>query len=192
MSQFISNLGPDFYVGRGRRRLAFQRVIDGPEEGGVSVSLVIDGEIHQSMVIDADSWASVLAHVCRAPHDGNTFKAAQEFHDVSQTGRSGYRRWRPDGWPYCPRCDEDELYSLADPATVETICGCYRCGPWPIVPTDRCGEIAAVARCLAQLDGKFIGAAQWREELRAEYEERALRVLQTIDNVKAGNQSGGL
>jgi hypothetical protein len=60
------------------------------------------------------------------------------------------------------------------------------------VPTDRCGEIAAVARCLAQLDGKFIGAAQWREELRAEYEERALRVLQTIDNVKAGNQSGGL
>lgn len=43
-----------------------------------------------------------------------------------------YRRWRPDGWPYCPRCDEDELYSLATPATVETICGCYRCGPWPM------------------------------------------------------------
>ena len=44
-----------------------------------------------------------------------------------------FRRWRADGWPYCPRCDEDELYSVAVPATVETICGCYRCGPWPIV-----------------------------------------------------------
>lgn len=20
--------------------------------------------------------------------------------------------WRPDGWPKCPRCEEDELYSL--------------------------------------------------------------------------------
>lgn len=43
-----------------------------------------------------------------------------------------YKRFRADGWPYCPRCDEDELYSLADPPTVQTICGCYRCGPWPI------------------------------------------------------------
>lgn len=44
-----------------------------------------------------------------------------------------YKRFRPDGWPFCPQCDEDELYSLAIPASVETICGCYRCGPWPIV-----------------------------------------------------------
>jgi hypothetical protein len=43
-----------------------------------------------------------------------------------------FRRWRADGWPYCPHCGEDELYSLAIPATVATICGCYRCGPWPI------------------------------------------------------------
>lgn len=37
---------------------------------------------------------------------------------------------RPDGWPLCPQCGEDELYSLANPATVETIVGCYRCS-WP-------------------------------------------------------------
>jgi len=33
----------------------------------------------------------------------------------------------------CPICGDDELYSLAIPATVETIVGCYRCGRWPEV-----------------------------------------------------------
>jgi hypothetical protein len=35
---------------------------------------------------------------------------------------------RADGWPLCPGCGDDELYSQAVPATIETICGCYRCG----------------------------------------------------------------
>lgn len=60
--------------------------------------------------------------------------------DLGQSDSSGYRRWRPDGWPFCPSCDEDELYSLADSPTVETICGCYRCGPWPIVDPFRLGR----------------------------------------------------
>lgn len=44
-------------------------------------------------------------------------------------------RYREDGWPICPHCDEDELYSLAGritglpSATPETVAGCYRCGP---------------------------------------------------------------
>jgi hypothetical protein len=38
---------------------------------------------------------------------------------------------RPDGWPLCPTCGEDELYSLAIQPTPETIVGCYRCGRWP-------------------------------------------------------------
>jgi len=42
-------------------------------------------------------------------------------------GEVSYKRFRPDGWPYCPRCDEDELWSPAVPATVATIVGCYRC-----------------------------------------------------------------
>lgn len=41
---------------------------------------------------------------------------------------------RPDGWPLCPICEEDELYSLDAPATPETICGCYRCGPITVKP----------------------------------------------------------
>lgn len=38
-----------------------------------------------------------------------------------------YSERRRDGWPLCPRCGEDELYSLAIPATIETIEACYAC-----------------------------------------------------------------
>ena len=31
-------------------------------------------------------------------------------------------------WPNCPRCEENELFSLEIPATVESIVGCYSCG----------------------------------------------------------------
>jgi hypothetical protein len=31
-------------------------------------------------------------------------------------------------WPDCPRCEENELFSLDVPATVESIVGCYSCG----------------------------------------------------------------
>jgi len=46
--------------------------------------------------------------------------------------RFSYVEFRGDSdWPYCPRCGEDELYSLAgtkgQPVTVESICGCYYC-----------------------------------------------------------------
>lgn len=46
-----------------------------------------------------------------------------------------YLEYRRDGWPICPACGEDELYSLAVPATVETICGCYRCNWKPKAET---------------------------------------------------------
>lgn len=36
---------------------------------------------------------------------------------------------RSDGWPLCPGCGEDELFSLAFPLPLPTdIVGCYRCG----------------------------------------------------------------
>lgn len=38
-----------------------------------------------------------------------------------------YFEFRQDGWPLCPQCGEDELYSLDVPATKENIDGCYRC-----------------------------------------------------------------
>lgn len=37
--------------------------------------------------------------------------------------------FRPDGWPLCPQCGQDELYSLENPPTIESIRGCYLCGP---------------------------------------------------------------
>lgn len=37
--------------------------------------------------------------------------------------------FRRDGWPLCPNCGDDELYSLATPPRADAIDGCYRCGP---------------------------------------------------------------
>ena len=79
-SEFISNIGPDFYVGGEKKRLSFRRIIDGPEQGGVVVDLEIDGELHHAMTIDAAGWASVLAHVSAAEHDGTTFAIAEDLH----------------------------------------------------------------------------------------------------------------
>lgn len=53
-----------------------------------------------------------------------------------------YVAHRPDGWPLCPLCGEDELYSLAEPATIATIVGCYACGFKP----DKAPRIANAAR----------------------------------------------
>lgn len=41
---------------------------------------------------------------------------------------TAYVQFREDGWPLCPGCDEDELWSPATPATIETISSCLRCG----------------------------------------------------------------
>lgn len=42
-----------------------------------------------------------------------------------------YRMHREDGWPLCPDCEADELYSLADPPSIATIRGCYACAWMP-------------------------------------------------------------
>lgn len=57
---------------------------------------------------------------------------------------------------------------------------------------DTLTEENAVARCLAVLDGVFIDAATWEREQQAVYQARARRVIDTIDNVRGGNHSGGL
>ena len=54
-----------------------------------------------------------------------------------------YKDHRSDGWPFCPHCGEDELYSLEVPATVSTIVGCYRCGWKPSRPCIKCGSTNA-------------------------------------------------
>lgn len=54
-----------------------------------------------------------------------------------------YTNYRADGWPLCPRCDEDELWGIADvvfyprlPTMAEHLMyirGCYRCNWKPPV-----------------------------------------------------------
>ena len=39
-----------------------------------------------------------------------------------------YPQRRADGWPLCPGCGDDELWSAAVPATVDTIVSCLGCG----------------------------------------------------------------
>lgn len=50
---------------------------------------------------------------------------------------------RSDGWPLCPKCGEDEAYSLAVPANPEKLDGCYLCGWSRHIRTD---ALAGVAR----------------------------------------------
>jgi len=38
-----------------------------------------------------------------------------------------YKYFRKDGWPLCPGCGHDELFSLTIPASIDTIVGCYYC-----------------------------------------------------------------
>lgn len=45
-----------------------------------------------------------------------------------------YGRFKDDGWPYCPGCGEDELWSGAIPSTIDTIVSCLRCGWKPGYP----------------------------------------------------------
>jgi hypothetical protein len=55
--------------------------------------------------------------------------------DPSEKWKSQYLEFRKDGWPYCPICEEDELWSAAIPATAETIVSCLRCGWTPRIKT---------------------------------------------------------
>lgn len=60
-----------------------------------------------------------------------------------------FTEYREDGWPLCPRCQADELWSPNIPATATTIHGCLACGwmapPWsPPARMDTCGGVADV------------------------------------------------
>lgn len=39
-----------------------------------------------------------------------------------------YTRHRADGWPLCPQCGDDELWSSENEAMIETIVSCLGCG----------------------------------------------------------------
>src|SRR6266496_849093 len=48
----------------------------------------------------------------------------------------GTFEYRADGWPLCPRCGDDELWSAALPASTTGDLSCYRCGWSGSVPLD--------------------------------------------------------
>lgn len=77
-----------------------------------------------------------LAPVANGTHEEREAARTDAELAASITGVDGAHRYdvaelRADGWPLCPWCGEDELYSLAAPASERAIAGCYLCGTRP-------------------------------------------------------------
>lgn len=93
-----------------------------------------------------------------------------------------------------PRCAIfHEPPGLRDPSD----CNCGAIPPlgsvkMNLMPQHSPQKIDAVARCLAKLDGKHVGAADWADAAGSMYRERAGAVLETIDRFDSGIRSGGL
>jgi predicted RNA-binding Zn-ribbon protein involved in translation (DUF1610 family) len=77
---------------------------------------------------DAEMW------VCPEHGHVTTTQSLVHRQNPVRTARRPYTHYRADGWPYCPQCDEDELWSNATYATIDTIVGCYRCDWKPVPP----------------------------------------------------------
>ncbi len=61
--------------------------------------------------------------------DGTAWEDAEAGGRCVNCGKAPtFTVFRADGWPFCPACENDELYSLHIPATIATIRGCYACG----------------------------------------------------------------
>jgi hypothetical protein len=78
-------------------------------------------------------------------------------------GAPVYTESRADGWPLCPRCGEDELWSAGDETdqsfkpTIESIAGCYMCGWEPIKREWSVPEVPlAVLREAAMREGRTL------------------------------------
>lgn len=89
---------------------------------------------------------------------------------------------RADGWPLCPQCGEDELYSMSVPATIETICGCYRCGPAHVDLERPAWLDYKVVETLAPDNGNFAAAVQ---ESQRRFLSRPRLLCQYCDEVRA-------
>lgn len=75
------------------------------------------------------SWRRVDVRCLGWPHDLRPHKIAVLCSHCWGARLSTKITRREDGWPRCPLCGDDELYSLDLPASIGTIAGCYRCGP---------------------------------------------------------------
>lgn len=109
-----------------------------------------------------DGWTATFVDADGAEHTYALDLVKAEWKYAYSVQPSGERHvvpteFRKDGWPMCPICGEDELYTLAeaeDPlrsvltkqAAIDSICGCYRCGPLTIVQRWRVGQVWRCAR----------------------------------------------
>ncbi len=65
-------------------------------------------------------------------HGEGAASAARELYRLlamhGHLGDCAEQRYRADGWPLCPSCGEDELYSLQLYPKITDQLACYRCG----------------------------------------------------------------
>ncbi len=73
---------PEFRVESRGHILGFVRVESGQDEGAVWVHYYRPNSADPLgvVMIPAAEWPSVLAHLSAAPHDGETFAVAKDFH----------------------------------------------------------------------------------------------------------------
>jgi hypothetical protein len=86
------------------------------------VSKQLCGEASGSLVCDRE-----------VGHDGNHRGYNEQIDEPMFWPQKAYE-YRKDGWPLCPGCGEDELWSRAlDPRATDPL-RCYRCGWSGVVP----------------------------------------------------------
>ena len=77
--------------------------------------------------MDSCSWPAPSVHGVPEDRRVTDVPSTHAAH-LADLQAGAYTAHRSDGWPLCPSCGEDELYSLDEPATIESIVGCYLCG----------------------------------------------------------------
>jgi hypothetical protein len=105
--------------------------------------------------------SSFLTPVAHGKHFGGGRARIDANKCQAMTGRDGRHRYdvaelREDGWPLCPFCGEDELYSQADPPAVDKICGCYICGTTYRPAAGGCADAPASPKIAPKMDLKRI------------------------------------
>lgn len=92
--------------------------------------------VHSDMPVE--EVAAGVRWWCYGPEEPAWWTCANHF--LKQENLRHLRTFRKDGWPLCPKCEEDEVYSVVmmcwkgdEPKPTMEEClqgelGCYRCG----------------------------------------------------------------
>lgn len=102
--------------------------------------------------------------------------------------RLAYKEFRKDGWPYCPNCEEDELYSYLmlgwvkpEPPTLEQCLlhgmKCYRCS-WESSGMNAFGNKCFRCKQIFETPANepdYVNCPPCRETIRQESEQERVR-----------------